>query len=90
MLMMALKDKYMRQVPLRCMTCGATYAFEMDEKTGFVTCHKCNRVYRGGEEELVRLNEALIEDEKEILLEEVQKDIEKEFQKAFKNLKITL
>lgn len=84
---MAFKDHYSRQVSLRCLTCGATYAFETDKKTGYVTCHKCNRVYRGGEEELVGLNEALIEDEKELLFEEVQKDIEKEFKKAFKNLK---
>ena len=58
---MALKNDYTRSVALRCMTCGASYAFETDEKTGYVTCQKCNRVYRGGEEEL--------------LVEEVQKDI---------------
>lgn len=87
---MAFKDHYSRQVSLRCLTCGATYAFEIDKRTGYVTCHKCNRVYRGGEEELVGLNEALIEDEKGMLLAEVQKDIEKELQKAFKNFKIKL
>ncbi len=87
---MALKNDYSRSVALRCMTCGASYAFETDEKTGYVTCRKCNRVYRGGEEELIRLNEALIEDEKELLVEEVQKDVEKELQKMFKNFKIKL
>ncbi|MGM9752993.1 MAG: hypothetical protein ACI3ZK_02940 [Candidatus Cryptobacteroides sp.] len=87
---MALKDNYSRQISLRCMTCGATYAFETDAKTGYVTCHKCNRVYRGGEEELISLNEALIEDEKEQMFEEVRKDVEKEFQKKFKNIKIKL
>ena len=85
---MALKENYSRQISLRCMTCGATYAFETDEKTGYVTCNKCNRVYRGGKEELISLNEALIEDEKEQLFEEVKKDVEKEFQKMFKNIKI--
>lgn len=85
---MALKENYSRQISLRCMTCGATYAFETDEKMGYVTCHKCNRVYRGGKEELISLNEALIEDEKEQLFEEVKKDVEKEFQKMFKNIKI--
>lgn len=87
---MALKSEYSRSVALRCMTCGATYAFDTDEKTGSVTCQKCNRVYRGGEEELIRLNEALIEDEKELLIEDVQKDIEKEFQIMFKNFRIKL
>lgn len=87
---MALKDDYLRSIALRCMTCGATYAFETDEKTGFVTCHKCNRVYRGGEDELIHLNEALIDDEKEQFEEKVKRDIEKEFQKMFKNIKIKL
>lgn len=87
---MALKDDYSRSVSLRCITCGATYAFEDDEKTGYMKCHKCNRIYRGGKEELIRLNEALIEDEKEQMFEEVKSDIEAEFQKMFKNIKIKL
>lgn len=87
---MALKEEYSKQIALRCITCGATYAFETDEKTGFITCQKCNRVYRGGEEELISLNEALIEDEQDQLVEEVQKDVEKELQKMFKKLKIKM
>ena len=87
---MALKDDYSKQISLRCMTCGATYAFETDEKTGCIICKKCNRIYHGGEEELVRLNEALIADEQELLVEEVAKDVEKEIQKMFKNIKIKL
>ena len=87
---MALKDDYSRSIALRCKTCGATYAFETDEKTGYITCRKCNRVYRDGEEELVSLNEALIADEQEQLVEEVTKDVEKELQKLFKNIKIKL
>ena len=75
---------------LRCMTCGASYAFETDEKTGFVTCRKCNRVYRGGKEELIELNEVLLEDEKALLVEEVRKDVEKEFKKIFKNITIKI
>lgn len=85
---MALKDNFMKQISLRCMTCGATYAFETNEKTGYVTCRKCNRVYRGGKEELINLNEAFIEDEKDQLLDEVKIDYEKEFQRMIKNLKI--
>ena len=87
---MALKDDYSRSIAMRCMTCGATYAFETDDKTGYITCLKCNRVYWGGEEELVRLNEALIVDEQDQLVDEVTKDIEKELQKMFKNIKIKL
>lgn len=85
---MALKDNYYRTVSLRCMTCGATYAFKTDEKTGYITCLKCNRVYRGGKDELVALNEALIEEEQNMLIEEVKEDIEKEINDIFSNLKL--
>lgn len=87
---MALKDDYSRSIVLRCMTCGATCAFETDDKTGYITCCKCNRVYWGGEEELVHLNEAMIADERNQLVEELTKDVEKELQKTFKSIKIKL
>lgn len=85
-----MRDEYSKQIALRCMTCGATYAFETDEKKGYITCRKCNRVYRGGKEELISLNEALLEEEQEQLIDEVRNDVEKEFQKMFKNIKIKL
>lgn len=84
---MALKDDYSCSISLRCITCGATYAFEEDVKTGCVICHKCNRIYSGGKEELIRLNEALIEDEKEQLIDEVKKDAEAEIRKMLSNIK---
>lgn len=85
---MCLKNNYSTKISLRCMTCGATYAFEKDEKTGYIVCHKCNRSYFGGKEELIRLNEALIENEKEQLLDEVKNDVEKELRKIFKEIKL--
>lgn len=87
---MALKEDYSKQIALRCMTCGATYAFETDEETGCITCQKCNRVYRGGKEELISLNETLIEDEQEQLIDEVRRDMEKEIHKIFTNINIKL
>lgn len=81
---MALKDEYGKTISLRCITCGASYAFEVDDLSGYVVCHKCNRVYYGGEEELIDLNKALIEDEQELLVEELQNDVAKEFMKIFK------
>lgn len=81
---MAIKDEYVKTISLRCMTCGASYAFDVDDLTGYVTCHKCNRVYYGGEEELIDLNQALIEYEKELIVEEVQNDIAQELLKIFK------
>lgn len=85
---MALKHNYNRSVSLRCATCGATHAFETDVTTGYITCKKCNRVYRGGKDELIRLNESHIEDEKRQIVEEVKRDVEKEIQKMFKSLKM--
>lgn len=85
-----LKSEYSRNVALRCMTCGASFAFETDEKTRYVTCRKCNRVYRGGKEELIELNKVLIEDEKNLLVEEVRQDVEKAFKKLFKNITIKI
>lgn len=84
---MALKDKYTISIALRCLTCGASYAFELDDKTGYITCRKCNRIYRGGRDELMHLNESLIEDTKSQLAGEVKEDIGKELQKIFKKLK---
>ena len=83
---MGLKKDYSREVSLRCLTCGADYAFEVDDQTGHVTCHKCNRVYYGGEEELQHLNEVLIADELELLSEELMSDFTDELSKMFKNL----
>lgn len=84
---MALKNKYDRSVALRCATCGATHAFETNDETGVITCNKCKHVYQGGKEELIRLNEAHIEEEKRQIVKDVQKDAEKEIQKLFKSLK---
>lgn len=74
-------------IALRCLTCGASYAFVADDRTGHVTCRKCNRVYRGGKDELIHLNEALIEDTMSQLADDVKEDIGKELQKIFKKLK---
>ena len=84
---MGFKKDYSRDVSLKCFTCGADYAFEVDEQTGHVTCHKCNRVYYGGEEELQHLNEVLIADEVESLSEELLSDFNDELTKVLKNLK---
>lgn len=82
---MGLKKEYSRDVSLKCLTCGADYAFEVDEQTGHVACLKCNRVYYGGEEELQHLNEVLIADE--VLSEELIGDFTDGLSKMFKNLK---
>ena len=84
---MGLKKEYSRDVSLKCLTCWADYAFEVDGQTGHVVCLKCNRVYYGGEEELQHLNEVLIADEVEMLSEELIGDFTDGLSKMFKNLK---
>lgn len=43
--MTILKKDYKRNVSLQCTTCGSTCSFVTDEKTGIITCKRCNRIY---------------------------------------------
>lgn len=51
-----MKQNYNKHIKLTCATCGSGDFFEKNEKTGVITCKKCNRVYHGGYDELVELN----------------------------------
>lgn len=82
-----LKKDYSRSIKLRCATCGSSSAFEKDPKTGVITCKKCNRIYYGGYNEIVKLNQKLISDEVESTKKEIEEDIQKEFDKIFKRFK---
>lgn len=82
-----LKKNYNRSVSLHCATCGSTSAFETDEKTGVITCKRCNRVYYGGYDELVNLNQKQIADEVDNAKNEIEKDVQKELNKIFKKFK---
>mgnify|MGYP003327405430 CR=1 FL=1 len=79
-----MKKNYNKSIKLQCATCGADCFFETDEQTGVITCAKCNRVYYGGYDELVNLNQKRIEDEVELTKEEVMKDLNKEIMDVFK------
>jgi ribosomal protein L37AE/L43A len=81
------KKNYNRNVSLQCATCGSTSAFVTDEKTGIIICKKCNRVYYGGYDELVILNEKRIADEFEDVKKEIGKDVQKELQNMLKKFK---
>lgn len=80
----SVKDKYIKSINLQCSTCGGEGFFETDEHTGIITCTKCNRIYNGGYDELVELNQKRINDELELTQEEIQKDFYKEIQNMFK------
>lgn len=81
-----MKKNYSKSIRLQCPTCGSDYSFETNEKNGVITCKKCNRVYYGGEDELIELNQRRIDDEMQQSIEEVQNDVTNELNKIFKNL----
>lgn len=79
-----MKQSYDKSIPLICATCGSDCSFETNEETGVITCKKCNRVYHGGYDELVELNQKRINDELEATKEEIMKDVNADILKAFK------
>lgn len=78
------KNGYNRIIALQCVTCGADFAFISDESTGIITCQKCNRIYYGGYNELVDLNQKRIDEEIQIMVKDAKEDIEKELVDMFK------
>lgn len=82
-----MKKYYQCSISLRCITCGDTHSFETNKETGVITCTKCNRVYNGGRDELEKLNNPLVEQTKDMLVNEVKTDVEREFAKLLNHFK---
>ena len=70
-----MKQNYNRSIKLVCVTCGSDSSFSTDERTGIITCKKSNRVYYGGKDELIELNQALIDKELDVVKNEVKNDL---------------
>ena len=81
-----LKKDYSRDIKLRCVVCGDTDSFKVDDNDQTIICEKCGREYLGGEDELVELNQQLIDEEVEDIKAEVTKDVQKEFNKMIKSI----
>lgn len=79
-----MKQNYNKHIKLICATCGSSDFFDKNEKTGVITCKKCNRVYNGGYDEIVKLNEKNISSEVESMKKEVEQDIIKDLNNMFK------
>ncbi|WP_302422778.1 hypothetical protein [uncultured Prevotella sp.] len=79
-----MKQNYNKHIKLICATCGSSDFFDKNEKTGVITCKKCNRVYNGGYDEIVELNEKTISSEVESMKKEVEQDIIKDLNNMFK------
>ena len=79
-----MKTNYDKSIKLICATCGSGDFLAKDEESGKITCTKCNRVYHGGYDELVELNQQVIDDEIENMKDEVRQDIVKDTNAMFK------
>lgn len=79
-----MKENYNKQIKLICATCGSGDFFDKDECTGVITCKKCSRVYYGGYDEIVGLNQPQIGAEIENMKQEVQRDLMKDINNIFK------
>ena len=81
-----LKKDYSRDIKLRCVVCGDTDSFKIDDNDQTIICERCGREYPGGKDELIELNQQMIDEEVEDLKAEVTKDVQKEFNKMFKSI----
>lgn len=82
-----LKNKdYSRDIKLRCVVCGDTESFKVDDNSQTIICERCGREYLGGKDELIELNQQLIDEEVENIKAEVTKDVQKEFNKMMKSI----
>lgn len=71
-----MKDDYDKSIKLLCATCGSGDFFDEDKLTGEITCKKCNRIYHGGYDEIVSLNQQVIDSELDLIDEEILKDLQ--------------
>ena len=81
-----LKKDYSRDIKLRCVVCGDTDSFKVDDNVQTIICERCGRECPGGKDELIELNQQLIDEEVEDIKAEVTKDVQKEFNKMIKSI----
>jgi len=85
-----MKENYNRNILLRCIVCGDT-DLDCVENELSVKCNRCGKVYPGGYDELVELNQPYIDDEILRMKTEIEKDAQKalddSFNKIFKGSK---
>lgn len=79
-----MKKNYSKEIHLICPTCGGSGTFETDEQTGIIKCKKCNRIFYGGYDELMELNQQRIGDEMDSTTKDIIKDLQKDFVKKLK------
>ena len=80
-----IKDNYIDTVQLRCVVCGCTDKFDCNENNSYIKCTNCGKEYFGGYDELVEYNQREIDEAVDAKVEEIKKDLDKEFRDMFKN-----
>ena len=80
-----MKDNYSFNIRLRCVVCGSEDNFECNEDKSYIKCTNCGKEYFGGYDELVECNQELIAEAKELVVDEIDKDLQKDINSLFKN-----
>lgn len=81
-----MNKNYIKNIKLRCITCGDDSSFDYNENKTYIKCLRCNREYFGGYEELVALNQALIDRSVDDLKEQIQTELSLKIKSMFNNL----
>lgn len=74
-----MKKSYDKKVQLKCISCGDS-DFEFNDDKTWIKCNRCERVYQGGYDELLELNQETINNELEKTKTEISKDIQKDME----------
>ncbi len=80
-----MKDNYSKSVTLKCITCGDTSLEYSEDKTSIV-CERCGKVYSGGYDELLALNQPEIDRELEKLAKDAIEDGKANFKKMIEKI----
>lgn len=80
-----MKDNYSFNIKLRCVVCGSEDNFECNEDKSYIKCMNCGKEYFGGYDELLECNQELIAEAKELVVDEIGKDLQKDINSLFKN-----
>jgi len=83
-----MNNNYNFEISLVCPTCGSADNFEYNDDKTYIKCTKCNREFFGGLEELKELNQDRISYyAKEVIFDDVKKDLKDSLTKAFRGNK---
>lgn len=80
-----MKETYSYKIELRCIVCGSEGHFDSNDDKSYIKCTNCEKEYFRGYDELVSCNHEQIAEVKELVTDEVRKDLQNELGQMFKN-----